>query len=572
MMPATGQSNTPAGAATTLRAADQRTWAEEIYTPAQTYNANVPVDAIERDPGNRVPTAESIHALAETIQSEGLLQPITLRELGGGRYRIIAGETRWLAFKLLSRLTIPAMIRAVDAEAAEGPSEGDVALRLVENLTRTDLNAVDQARGFKQLCELGRTQKQVGALFGLSQPVVANSIRMLSLPADVLEFIRQGKLSGAHGVALARWAKWPKLATVIAEIAIENHASAKVLDQDCLPYNCQLTRLGYVVSINTRSTWNDRDPVYVVPPELLELDEFLDESHCVYYLREPGTPDLWAPEKKKQDAAREAKATAEKAKQDKALASGKKTKEQIEREKKLAANRALRAEIGSTYEAGIDALKVASTVTADMIAVLIEAALADGRNSNRIDDACDDLGINLGKRVKFAGDAEWKNHFGHYDLMTGEGASTVQAVKVAVAAILKRHHDDDLRFLSKMAPELRLIAQSAPPLTQQQRIERAAKKARVTPAKFVIAAGCWLKGFPALDVRLNSGLDLAKVKAVKALIDADDVLATVCSNAHAMASAIRNKDPQRAACEAKIAAKVESKVAAKAAKKGGAKK
>lgn len=389
-MPATEHTPAEDSAANTpavLRAANQGGWAEEIYAPAQVYNANVPMDAIERDPGNRVPTKEAVQALAETIRIEGLLQPITLRDLGGGRYRIIAGETRWRAFELLKRATIPAMIRPVEERAEAGPSEGDVAKRLVENLTRTDLNPVDQARGFKQLTELGRTQKQVGALFGLSQPVVANSLRMLALPPDVLDMIAAGKLSAAHGVSLARFAKFPKIVTAIAEELDGPQGrfhTAKDLARNDVPFAHMLIRAGYVVDIRTRGSWSGaKDPVYVVPEALLACDEFVEADHCVYYLREPGTVDLWAPEKAKQDAAREAREKKAKAKD----ATGGKTREQLERANKIKANRQLRADIERAFDDGIDALKAAKDLTPDMVLVLIEEAMANNNNANCLEEA-----------------------------------------------------------------------------------------------------------------------------------------------------------------------------------------
>lgn len=556
---------TPAAnsATNSSRPADPRQagFREEIVNVEQRYNANVPLDVIERDPGNRVPTKEAIAALAETIRLEGLLQPVTLRDLGGGKYRIIAGETRCEAFRLLKRQTIPAMIRPKEDGAEAGPSSGDVAKRLVENLTRTDLNPVDQARGFKQLCELGRTQKEVGALFGLSQPVVANSIRILALPEDVLDLIREGKLSAAHGVSLARFAKFPKIVSRMADCAVANrHYSAKDLDRYEVPFAHDLKRGGWVTDIKTRSSWSgDKEPVYVVPEDLLKRPEFIEADHCAYYLREPGTPDLWTPEKKRQDEAREAKAKAAAAKQAKAVESGKKTAEQIEREKKLVANRRTRWELGRARRDAIDALIEAKEITTDMLAVLIEHAMKTNGNGNALEDAEDDVqifrefdskGAALGAREAYE------------DFRYAEPAlmrDPLKAVKLAVAAILIREHEGDMKLLGEISPELYVIARSAPARTAEQQLAIAAEDADISSAKFVVIAAALADEDAKIgDIAKRNGITPDKVKAVRAALEFDDALRTICAQMHAAAESLRNQDPHRAAAVAK--------------KKGGAKK
>lgn len=526
---------------------------EEIHTPDQTYNGNVPLDVIERDPGNRVPTKDAIAALAETIRIEGLLQPVTLRDLGGGKYRIIAGETRCEAFRLLKRATIPAMIRPKEAGAEAGPSQGDVAKRLVENLGRTDLNPVDQARGFKQLCELGRTQKEVGALFGLSQPVVANSIRILALPEETLDLIREGKLSAAHGVSLARFAKFPKIVSRMADCAVANrHYSAKDLDRHEVPFAHDLIRGGWVLDIRTRASWaSAKDPFYVVPKELLDRPEFIEADYCVYYLREPGTPDLWTPEKKKQDEAREAKAKAAAAKSAKAVASGKKTAEQLAREKKLVANRRLRWELGRAKRDACAALVAAKEVTHDMLAVLIEHALKHNGNGNAVEDAEEDLHLftTASKNEAQPADKAYQD-FDYAD--GGFMRDPLKAAKLAVMSVLLREYEGDMRFLSRVSPELQVIARSAPKRTAEQELSLAAEEAEVSSAKFVvIAAGLADENAKVGDIAKRNGVTPDKVKAVRTALEFDDTLRTICAQMHATAEALRNKDPQRAAVVAK---------------------
>lgn len=138
---------------------------------------------------------EGLLALAESIRSRGVLQPVLVRPLAG-RYELIAGERRWRAARLAGRETIPALVRHQgDAQSLE--------LALIENMAREDLNPVEQARGCAALIEeLGLTREEVGLRVGRSRVAVANVIRLLELPDDALELIERGELSEGHGRAL----------------------------------------------------------------------------------------------------------------------------------------------------------------------------------------------------------------------------------------------------------------------------------------------------------------------------------------------------------------------------------
>ncbi len=138
---------------------------------------------------------EALKALAESISSEGLVQPIIVRDAGDG-YEIVAGERRWRAATLAGLTTIPAIVRPLDERES-------MIVALAENVAREDLNPVEQARAYAVLAdELDLSQTEIARRVGKSRPAVANTMRLLELPDDVLELIAGGRLSEGHGRAL----------------------------------------------------------------------------------------------------------------------------------------------------------------------------------------------------------------------------------------------------------------------------------------------------------------------------------------------------------------------------------
>jgi ParB family chromosome partitioning protein len=138
----------------------------------------------------------SLDELTDSIREHGVLQPLTVRSLGEGYYQIIAGERRWRAARQAGLTELPArIVEADDKKTAE--------ISLVENLQREDLNPVEEARGFKALVsDFGMTQEEAASSVGKSRPVVANALRLLSLPEDVLQFVESGELSSGAARAL----------------------------------------------------------------------------------------------------------------------------------------------------------------------------------------------------------------------------------------------------------------------------------------------------------------------------------------------------------------------------------
>lgn len=139
---------------------------------------------------------EALQALADSITAHGVIQPLTVREAEGGYYQIIAGERRWRAARLAGLEEIPVhIIEADDREVME--------LALIENLQREDLNPIEEAQGFRTLMEeYGLTQEQAANRVGKSRPAVTNSLRLLSLDAELTELVRSGVLSPGHARAL----------------------------------------------------------------------------------------------------------------------------------------------------------------------------------------------------------------------------------------------------------------------------------------------------------------------------------------------------------------------------------
>jgi len=177
----------------------------------------LPVMKIEprQDQPRTVFDPAALEDLAASIRAHGLIQPITVRATGGGWYQIIAGERRWRAAKLAGLEDVP--VRILDADDRESAE-----LALVENLQREDLNPAEEARGYRALMnEYGLTQEAVAERVGKSRPVVANALRLLSLPDGVLAYLERGELSLSQARAIL---ELPDDAdrTSVAAAAVEN--------------------------------------------------------------------------------------------------------------------------------------------------------------------------------------------------------------------------------------------------------------------------------------------------------------------------------------------------------------
>lgn len=139
---------------------------------------------------------EGLLALAESIRSRGILQPLVVRSLPGGSYELIAGERRLRAARLAGLERVPAIVR--DAEEAER-----LELALIENMAREDLNPIEEARACATLVDdLGVSKEELGRRVGRSRAAISNAVRLLDLPDEVQAMIQAGELSAGHGRAL----------------------------------------------------------------------------------------------------------------------------------------------------------------------------------------------------------------------------------------------------------------------------------------------------------------------------------------------------------------------------------
>ena len=206
----------------------------------------IPIGQIVPDPKNRKEhNPEALKALAESIKVDGFLQPIVVRPMDSGKYMIIAGERRWHAHQLLKREVIEARVLANETDLQATRK------RAAENLHRENLTPVEKAQQFQDLLDTGMTQAEIATFVSESQPAVANQLRLLALPPAVAKLLHEGKLSRAHGVTLARFAKWPKVVSKMAECAVKEETSAKDVERDELPFEYDLGQAKLLIELGT---------------------------------------------------------------------------------------------------------------------------------------------------------------------------------------------------------------------------------------------------------------------------------------------------------------------------------
>ena len=159
----------------------------------------IPVGELDPNPDQprRTFSAESISQLADSIREQGVLQPLLVAPAGGGRYMIIAGERRYRAGREAGLETLPCIVKDIDVIRQRE-------IALIENLQREDLNPIEAAKGIRALMDqCGYTQEKVSARLGKSRPAVANMLRLLQLPDEVTEMVKDGLLTAGHARVLA---------------------------------------------------------------------------------------------------------------------------------------------------------------------------------------------------------------------------------------------------------------------------------------------------------------------------------------------------------------------------------
>lgn len=141
---------------------------------------------------------DALMELADSIRQHGVIQPLLVRPLENGMYQLVAGERRWRASRMAGLMEVPVVIRDLsDHEAME--------IALIENLQRKDLNVIEEALGYQQLMDkYDMTQEKVAERVGKSRPAVANALRLLNLPEQVIDMVKAGEVTAGHARALLK--------------------------------------------------------------------------------------------------------------------------------------------------------------------------------------------------------------------------------------------------------------------------------------------------------------------------------------------------------------------------------
>ncbi|CAE6509395.1 MAG TPA: ParB/RepB/Spo0J family partition protein [Nitrosomonas nitrosa] len=167
----------------------------------------------------------SLMELAESIKAQGVMQPILVRPIGADLYEIIAGERRWRAAQLAGLTQVPTIIREV-------PDESALAMSLIENIQRENLNPLETAMGIQRLIkEFGMTHQTAGEALGSSRSAISNLLRLLNLATPVQELMMQGKIDMGHGRALLPLsaAKQVEIANLIAHKQLSVRETEKLI-------------------------------------------------------------------------------------------------------------------------------------------------------------------------------------------------------------------------------------------------------------------------------------------------------------------------------------------------------
>ena len=187
----------------------------------------LPVEMIEPNPDQPRTSFEkgALDALAGSIKSAGLLQPLIVRPVDGGRYELVAGERRWRAAQKAGLDRVPAVVRV-------SPEDERLQAALIENMVREDLNPVDEARACAALVEdLGISKEELARRVGRSRSAISNLIRLLELPDSALGLLARGELSEGHGRALLQVADQQARAGLAKKAAAEGWSVRETEDR-----------------------------------------------------------------------------------------------------------------------------------------------------------------------------------------------------------------------------------------------------------------------------------------------------------------------------------------------------
>ena len=197
---------------------------ENVHSEESIVKLKISLIDPKRDQPRKHFDKEALEQLAASITENGLLQPILVREYGNGRYQIIAGERRFRACKLAGLTEIPVIVLERDDKNA-------AQIALIENVQRENLNPVEEALAYKALAEeYGMTQEELSAKVGKSRSAIANSVRLLDLPEEILTMVASRELSAGHARTLLG-VKDKDAMILLAQRAVEEDLSVRVLEQ-----------------------------------------------------------------------------------------------------------------------------------------------------------------------------------------------------------------------------------------------------------------------------------------------------------------------------------------------------
>jgi ParB family chromosome partitioning protein len=196
-----------------------------------TAERRVPIERVTPNPDQprKQFSKEDLDDLAASIREKGIIQPLIVREVSSGRFEIVAGERRWRAAQLAQLHELPIIVRDfTDSEVLE--------VAIIENIQRADLNAVEEAAGYRQLMDkFGHTQEKMAEALGKSRSHIANLLRLLNLPDAVQDMLRSGDLSAGHARALIPAVDPLRLARQIVKDGLSVRATEELVKRSLRP-------------------------------------------------------------------------------------------------------------------------------------------------------------------------------------------------------------------------------------------------------------------------------------------------------------------------------------------------
>lgn len=204
----------------------------------------IPIGSIVPNPDQPrfVFTEEKLTELADSIAEHGILQPLTVSDLGGGRYELIAGERRLQAAKRANLVTVPAIVKEVD-------NRKRLELAIIENVQRHDLSAIEEARSYDKLMkEYDLTQAEVAKKVGKSRSGIANTLRLLELPIETQRLVMEGQLSEGHAKVLLSVEDGERV-RLLSQEAVRSHLSVRELERLVAAGSKQYMKTGPVVPL-----------------------------------------------------------------------------------------------------------------------------------------------------------------------------------------------------------------------------------------------------------------------------------------------------------------------------------